>query len=162
MALAAGNHEINKSFEAGPLARLVRGPAVVVERLTVLSGVAIAEQIFEPVLADERVTLDVEEHVAGRGWREGAKADVRFYGQQLEARLSRVAGFDLQPCLLAHPLEGGRGSSARLPSDRDWQLRERTRSRHFIFDELGGLDLREAGDQAQMVVGAALLGAGPI
>src|SRR4051794_26449250 len=69
MALAAGNHEINKSFEAGPLARLVRGPAVVVERLTVLSGVAVAEQIFEPVLADERVTLDVEEHVAGRGWR---------------------------------------------------------------------------------------------
>ena len=81
-----------------------------------------APQVLEPVITEERVALDVEEHVARRRLGQQREPAVLFGREQLVGRLAGVALDQLQPGLGREPL-------ARRGSDRRGQLGRQARGR---------------------------------
>src|SRR5260370_41178874 len=97
MRLQAAAHEVDEAPEGGLFLvarkRPVRNRG---ERTARLCG-GVAEQEFDAAFAGERVALEVEEHVAGRGSRKARKAEAGLCRQQLQQRSSGRAPFDLAP-----------------------------------------------------------------
>ena len=69
----AFGHEINEALERSPLFLPVGGPIAHVAIEPVDHRVEIPEQKLQPAVADERVTFEVEENVAWRGFRKARK-----------------------------------------------------------------------------------------
>ncbi len=152
MRLQAADHEIDEALESGPF--LVAGNRPVrngCERAAGL-GVGVAEQKLDAALADERVALEVEEHVAGRRLRKAREAEARLHRQQLEQRFSRRAPFKLDPGLLADSRIGKRGAARGLPCGRQRHRGERRDRVDALALQLLDLNLGRAGDEREMIV----------
>ena len=67
--LSARRDEIDESLENGPFGRPVERPVADIDNFASLITVAVAEQIFEAVFANERITLNIEENISGRWFR---------------------------------------------------------------------------------------------
>ena len=69
IGLQALRHEVDEALERRPLLLPIGGPiARVSRRRRQSSDVKIPEQKLQPAVADERITLEVEEDVACRGF----------------------------------------------------------------------------------------------
>ena len=94
-----------------------------------------AEQVVEPVVERERVALDVEEQVAGRRRRErGQTASEldRVVGagqEELVLEPAVAASLELDPGLLADPLQGARADVLERRLHRQRQVAERLERR---------------------------------
>ena len=86
--------EVDERLERGLLARVVVGP----ERREVVVRVEHAPEVLEaPVLVPERVALDVEEEVAGRGVGQEREAGVGVRREELVDGLAGLAALELEP-----------------------------------------------------------------
>ncbi len=140
---------IDEPLECVLLLALVGGP---VGREPVL--VDDAEQVFQTVITEERVALDVEEHVTGRrlGKQREPAALLRF--EQLPSRLTRVALDELQPGLR------GQSFTCGQPDRRRQLVRlapaELTHRRDPGLAQAGGVRPGHERDEREIVFAAPL------
>ena len=115
-------------------------------------GVGVAEQKFDAALADERVALEVEEHVARRRLRKARKPEAGLCRQKLEQHFPGRASFDLDSGLLADSRIGRRSAARGLPGERQRHRRERRHRVDALALQFLDLNLCRAGDEREMIV----------
>ena len=120
----APDERIDELLEGGLLGRRVERPARRVHGLTTLSDRHPAEQILEPAVLDERVALEIEEDVPGRGIRKARQAEVTrlligSYGLEQELDDGRLPDrIPLDSRLVMHALVALGGTPPRRGIER--------------------------------------------
>ena len=120
----APDERIDELLEGGLLGRRVERPARRVHGLTTLSDRHPAEQILEPAVLDERVALEIEEDVPGRGIRKARQAEVArlligSYGLEQELDDGRLSDrIPLDSRLVMHALVALGGTPPRRGIER--------------------------------------------
>src|SRR6185369_7414686 len=99
-------------------------------------AVAIAEQIFEPFFADERVSFDIKEDIARGRWRQKAKTRSRDNIEQFVAQSAGLTRFDLNTRLLPRLNVAGDRTPTRLPRQGHGPCRTRLGRRDAIGAQL--------------------------
>ena len=150
--------ELQERHQRGPLVGGGQPPA-----LLAAPAVAVAPrpagQVLAAVRADERVALEVEEHVAVVGLRQPREAALRFERQPLERRDLLAARRDLQPRLMPEPLVGLLRAALRRLRQLAAAVGELRHRRHALPLELTPVRRVQPGDLGQVVVGDALVAA---
>src|SRR5271166_951674 len=179
MRLQAGDHEVDEALESGLF--LVAGKRPVrnrCERAARLCGLTplsppgwtrgwpegpddgavrrlaegVAEHKFDAALADERVALEVEEHVARRRLRKAREAEAGLCRQKLEQHFPGRASLDLDLGLLADSRVRRRSAARGLPGERQRHRRERRHGADALPLQFLDLNLGRAGDEREMIV----------
>ena len=118
----------------------------------------IAEQIFEAMLADERIAFEVEEDIAVGGLGKAREPEASL--APAAARICRrpaVAGLDHDPRLLADADIGICRTAIGFPIKRQGHAGQALHRRDAVRLQLVDLDLRNARNEAEMIVIAATL-----
>ena len=151
--LRPARHEpVDEVLERAPLGRRVERPA----RLVATVAVHRAEEVVQAAVPREGVPFDVEEDVARRGRRQRGEPPVRLDRRdQLVDAAALPARLVLDPCLVT---DAGQGTATdALDRQRHGQAQgaEIRQRDHVPLDEPAPLTAGDAGDERQMVVGAA-------
>jgi len=115
-----------------------------------------AEQVLETAVVHVRVGLEIEEQITRRWRRQAREAASRLDGEHLAHRLVLGAPDELDARLLAHPHVTLARSARRLPRDGQGLGREGGEGADVAGIELAGLEARETGDEAQVIVSTPL------
>ena len=113
----------------------------------------IAEQIFEAAFASERIALQVEEDISGRGFRKSSQSESRHHRQKFVEHGSGCASLDLDARLLAHALVGLRGTACGLPCQGNGHRCEGRRGCDAVPFQLIDMNLCDPCHERKMVVG---------
>ena len=139
-----------------------------------------AEQVVDPVVEGERITLEVEEQIVRRRLRENeepavgherprsrALVDGPLRVEQLPEHRAAVLALDLDPGLLPHARQRRIATAVEPGPQRELERGEAAarangprREVHGPLLERAALPARDPGDEAQVVVGAAAIAAG--
>ncbi len=123
-------------------------------------GLQDPEQVVDAVIERERVALEVEEQVPRARFRQHEQAAVGDRGpvlvpverQQLPQDLIAILGRDLDPGLLADPLERGRADAVERRCHRQLEAGESAAGRDAACLEGAARTAARPGDEAQVVV----------
>src|SRR2546430_4722342 len=114
-----------------------------------------AGQVLEAAVAEEGIALEAEEHIAARRLGQPSQPSIRLDGQRLERRQRTAPRLDLEPRLVAEPRVGLSRSPTRRLRERAVDGGEVDDRADLLAPALADVELADAGDEAQMVVGAA-------
>ena len=151
------HHEIDEPLEGALLVGAGERPVALIDERAVCVLEQIAEQIFEAVLADERIAFEVEKHIAVGGFGQAGEPEAGLHRQQLEFASACRAGLDHDPRLLADADIGIGRTAIGLPVERQRHAGQALHRRDAARLQLIDLNLRDAGNEAEMIVIAATL-----
>ena len=151
IAAAALDEPVDEAAEGVLLAGPVEAPDRVVAELAVLVAEAVAEEVLEPARGlVERVALEVEPDVAGRGGGEQPEARVLLVREELVAVLAGLPVEELETCLLPQSVEDLRADVLDLGVGRG--VRELRQRRDARRREPLRVQAPEPGDEHEVVV----------
>ncbi len=153
--LAQSVDEVHHGFEGRLLLGLGHRPPGVIDGVPRGVQRGDAEEIFASSFGRERVTLEVEEDVAGGGLGQELEAFVFFEGPKFVERGFVAAGFELDPRLVAHFLEGFAGAVLWLEGDLG-AAGEAFESGDAVCLHLAPLAARRVRHEGEMIVVAPL------
>ena len=124
--------EIDEFLEAALFVGARERPIALIDEGVVCPLEQIAEQVFEAVLADEGVALEVEKHIPVGGLRQAGEPEAGLHRQQLELAHARRASFDHDTRLFANAdVRVGRAAFG-FPGERQWHASQALHRRDAV------------------------------
>jgi hypothetical protein len=159
-SLPPGHDEIDEALKSAFFIGACEGPFASVDRLSFFISEQVPPQVFEAMLAHERIAFQVKKNVAWGRFRKTGETEPGIHREQFVLPFTGLAGFDLNLCLLTDATIGINGAAIRLPLQRQGYTGQRLHRCDASLLQLIDLELRYSRNETKVIIIAAAFFAG--